>query len=94
VHDGIHIEKAGTPAITICTDIFVETSQAMAAMWGAPAFPIIFTQHPISHLTTEQLRERVQEMIEQIEAILTGHTAPRPSVTAERLALNANRSTK
>jgi hypothetical protein len=79
VHDGIHVEKAGTPAVTICTDMFVDTSQAMAAMWGAPAFPIIFTPHPIAHLNTEQLRERVQEMIEQIEAILTGRTIPHPA---------------
>jgi hypothetical protein len=83
VHDGIHIEKAGTPAVTICTDIFVDTSQAMAAMWGAPAFPIIFTQHPIAPLTTEQLRERAEDMIEHIEAMLTGRAVPpRPAMTA------------
>jgi hypothetical protein len=82
VHDGIHLEKAGTPAVTICTDIFAETSQAMAAMWGAPAFPIVFTPHPIAPLPTEQLRQRAEEMIEQIEAILTGRTVPpRPAMT-------------
>ncbi len=76
MHDGIHVEKAGTPAVTICTDIFVETSHAMAAMWGAPDFPIIFTQHPIANLTTEQLRARAEEMIDQIEAILMGRAVP------------------
>jgi hypothetical protein len=72
VHDGIHLEKAGTPAVTICTDLFIDTSHAMAAMWGAPAFPILFTPHPIAHLTTEQLRARAEAMIDQIEAILLG----------------------
>jgi hypothetical protein len=82
VHDGIHVEKAGTPAVTICTDIFVDTSQAMAAMWGAQDFPIIFTQHPIAHLTIEQLRERAEDMIEHIEAILTGRAVPpQPAMT-------------
>ncbi|PON17616.1 hypothetical protein C2W62_12300 [Candidatus Entotheonella serta] len=82
MHDGIHVEKAGTPAVTICTDIFIETSHAMAAMWGAPAFPIIFTQHPIAYLTAEQLQERAEEMIDQIEAILLGRTVSQPAVTA------------
>jgi len=75
VHDGIHVEKAGIPAVTICTDIFAETSRAIASMWGAPDYPIIFTQHPISHLTREQLRARAEAMLEQIITILTGHTS-------------------
>jgi hypothetical protein len=73
VHDGIHVEKAGIPAVTICTDIFAETSRATASMWGAPDYPIIFTQHPISHLTREQLRARAEAMLEQIVTILTGN---------------------
>ena len=75
MHDGIHVEKAGIPAVTICTDIFAETSRAIASMWGAPDYPIIFTQHPISHLTREQLRARAEAMLEQIITILTGHTS-------------------
>jgi hypothetical protein len=74
VHDGLHVEKAGIPAVTICTDIFADTSRAMASMWGAPDYPIMFTQHPISHLTRAQLRARAEAMLEQIVAILTGHT--------------------
>ena len=73
MHDGIHVEKAGIPAVTICTDIFTETSRAMARMWGAPDYPIIFTPHPISHLTRAQLRTRAEAMLEQIVTILTGH---------------------
>jgi hypothetical protein len=75
VHDGIHVEQAGIPAVTICTDIFAETARAMASMWGAPDYPIIFIYHPISHLTRAQLRARAEAMLEQIVAILTGHTS-------------------
>jgi hypothetical protein len=71
VHDGIHLDKAGIPTVTICTDIFVETSRAMAQMWGAPDYPLIFTEHPISHLTRQQLRQRAEQMMEQIVTILT-----------------------
>ncbi len=70
MHDGIHAEKAGVPAATICTDIFETTARSMATMWGAPSFPIVFTPHPIAELSREQLRARAEEMIEEIEAIL------------------------
>jgi hypothetical protein len=73
VHDGIHVEQAGIPAVTICTDIFTDTARAMASMWGAPDYPIIFTPHPISHLSRAQLRARAEEMLEQIVTILTGN---------------------
>jgi len=72
VHDGLHVDKAGTPSITICTDAFIETSKAMAAMWGAPDYPVIITPHPIARLTEEQIEERSESMIDQIVAILTG----------------------
>ena len=72
MHDGIHVEKAGVPAITICTDIFVETAHAMAQMWGAPDYPVIFTKHPLSGLTREQLRQRAESMLEEMVSILTG----------------------
>ena len=72
MHDGIHLEKAGVPTITICTDIFEVTSQAMAQMWGAGGYPIIYTSHPISHLNTSELRIRAEEMLPAIEKILLG----------------------
>ena len=71
MHDGIHLDKAGIPAVTICTDIFIETSHAMAQMWGAQDYPLIFTEHPISHLTRQQLRQRAEEMMDQVVTILT-----------------------
>ena len=77
MHDGIHVEQAGIPAVTICTDIFVETSRAMASMWGAQDYPIIFTQHPISQLTRAQLRSRAEAMLEPIVTIVTGNPGAR-----------------
>jgi hypothetical protein len=76
VHDGIHVDKAGTPSVTICTDAFVRTFGAMAAIWGAPSYPVIFTQHPIGPLSREQLRARGDEMIDRIVAVLTGTEPP------------------
>lgn len=76
MHDGIQVEKAGIPAVTICTDIFRDTAYAMASMWGASEYPILFTAHPISHLTRPQLRLRAEAMLDQIVAILMGDQKP------------------
>jgi len=72
VHDGIHLEQAGLPAVTICTDIFMATAQAMATLWGAPEYPIVFTPHPISNLTRAQLRTRAVAMLDEIVSMVTG----------------------
>ncbi len=71
MHDGIHLEQAGVPSATICTDAFVETSRAMATMWGAPDYPVIFTEHPIDTLDKAQLRARAEAMLAQIVAVVT-----------------------
>ena len=70
MHDGIHAEKAGTPSVTICTDIFEITARSMAEMWGAPTYPIVLTEHPIAELTREQLRARAEDMLPEMEEIL------------------------
>lgn len=72
MHDGVHLEKVGVPAVTICTDAFIQTSKAMATMWGAPEYPVIFTPHPIAPLDSKRLRARAEEMMGQIVSILTG----------------------
>ncbi|MEC9439315.1 MAG: hypothetical protein VX917_07770 [Chloroflexota bacterium] len=70
MHDGIHVEKQGTPSITICTDIFEVTSKSMAVMWGADEYKIIYTQHPISHLSRSELRSRCEQMLPALRQVL------------------------
>ena len=72
MHDGIHVEKAGIPSVTINTDAFIHTSKAMSQMWGTPDYPVIYTQHPIESLTKDELRARAEAMVSEIVAILTG----------------------
>lgn len=43
----------------------------MASMWGAPDYPVIFTEHPIDTLDKAQLRARAEAMLAQIVAIVT-----------------------
>lgn len=72
MHDGIHVEQAGLPSATICTDRFIPTANAMARMWGAADYPTIFTPHPIENLNRPALRERAEGLASEVVAILTG----------------------
>lgn len=72
MHDGIHVENAGIPSATICTDRFHPTAAGMAKMWGAPDYPTLFTKHPIENLTREQLRLRAEELAPQVVRVLVG----------------------
>ncbi len=40
-------------------------------MWGAPDYPVIFTEHPIDALDKRQLRARAEAMLAQIVAVVT-----------------------
>jgi len=72
VHDGIHVEKAGIPAAVICTDRFKGTATAMAKMWGAADFPVVYTLHPVGTLDSSGIKERAGELIDPVVAVLTG----------------------
>ena len=72
MHDGIHVEQAGLPSATICTDRFIPTARGMAQMWGASDYPTIFTEHPIENLSREQLRQRAEGLAAEVVAVLTG----------------------
>jgi hypothetical protein len=76
VHDGIHLDRAGIPAATICTDHFVATAQATATVWGVPDYPVIYMPHPLSTLTEEEIQAQAQRLTAQvIRVLLTGRVA-------------------
>jgi hypothetical protein len=76
VHDGIHLDRAGVPAATICTDHFVATGQATATVWGVPDYPVIYTTHPLSTLTDAEIQGAAQRLAEQVvRVLLTGPVA-------------------
>ena len=72
MHDGIHVEKAGIPSATVCTDPFEVTARGMASMWGAAEYPVIYTRHPLGGLDRDAVRRRAEELIDQVVAVITG----------------------
>jgi hypothetical protein len=55
----------------ICTDEFVESAKAQAAISGNPRYPFVVVRHPIGSLTAAELRERADAALPQVLDILT-----------------------
>jgi hypothetical protein len=72
VHDGIELDRRGVPAAVICTDEFVASAKAQAAICGNPDYPFAVVAHPIGSLTPAELRTRAAVALPQVIAILTG----------------------
>lgn len=73
MHDGIHLDRAGIPAATICTDHFVNTSEATATVWGVPEYPVIYMPHPLSALNDDEIQAQAQQLVAQaVNILVTG----------------------
>jgi hypothetical protein len=68
--DGILLERAGVPTVSICTDAFTVPARAMAKAYGFPGFEFVTVPHPIASLSLEQIRERAREVMPDVLRIL------------------------
>ena len=68
--DGIKLEHAGIPAVSIVTRPFIATGQAMAKTWGAPDYAFVVTPHPIANLSPAELDARADELTDQVVAFV------------------------
>jgi hypothetical protein len=68
--DGILLERAGLPAVSICTDPFALTAQAMARAYGFPGFEYVSIPHPVASLSETQIRARVRDLMPDLLRIL------------------------
>ncbi|HSC03783.1 MAG TPA: hypothetical protein VLC49_10700 [Solirubrobacteraceae bacterium] len=69
--DGIVLERAGVPAVSICTDAFVIPAKAMADVLGHPEFQFVTIPHPIASLGEAEIETRVREIVDDVVRILT-----------------------
>jgi hypothetical protein len=68
--DGILLERAGVPAVSVCTDVFTVTARAMAAGYGFPGYEFVTVPHPVASLSREQIRARVRDLMPDLLRIL------------------------
>ena len=58
------------PTVSICTDAFTVTAEAMAGVYGFPGFEFVTTPHPVASLNAEQVRSRVADFMPDVLRIL------------------------
>jgi hypothetical protein len=68
--DGILLERAGVPAVSICTDAFIPAAEAMAKVYGFPGYRFVTMPHPLASLGEKQLEERARDLIPDVLRIL------------------------
>ena len=68
--DGIKLERAGIPAVSIVTHVFVETGAEMAASHGVPDYQFLVTPHPIANLSDAQLDATADQLTGEVVAYL------------------------
>ena len=69
--DGILLEKAGIPAVSIVTDAFVETGRVMAGNWGVPEYRFLSVTHPIANLGDKELDESATGIVDDVVDLLS-----------------------
>jgi hypothetical protein len=70
--DGIVLERAGVPAVSICTDAFVVPARAMADVYGLPDFDFVTIPHPIASLGPAEIEANLRGVVSDVVRILTG----------------------
>lgn len=70
VADGILLERAGVPAVSIVSDSFWASGRAMAEVQGFPGFDFAAVEHPVASLAAAQLRDRAQTVLPDVLRIL------------------------
>jgi hypothetical protein len=70
VADGTIFERKGIQTAAILTDTFRRPGDAMARVQGFADFRYAVITHPISSLNSAQIRERAEQALPQVLAIL------------------------
>jgi hypothetical protein len=73
--DGILLERAGVPAVSICTDSFRIPARAMAKVYGFPGYEFVTIPHPIASLDQAQIEARARGVLPAVVRIVTAETA-------------------
>jgi hypothetical protein len=70
VADGTIFEKRGVVAAALVTNAFTRTADSMARRHGYPDYRYARLPHPIGNLRPDQIRQRAEEVLPQVLAIL------------------------
>jgi hypothetical protein len=73
VHDGIAFEERQIPTAVLATEVFLNAARVQAQALGMPGFTVISVPHPVQNLTSDEVRQRADHVIEEVVQKLTSH---------------------
>lgn len=65
-------ELAGIPSVGVMTERFVSAAELMSEVLGAPGYPFVVIDHPISSASLDELAARAASAADDVAAALTG----------------------
>lgn len=71
MHDTIHLENLGIPAVPVATTEFTTAARIQAGALGRAGFEAVYVPHPIQDQTPQQIAERADAVAEEIVKRLT-----------------------
>jgi hypothetical protein len=71
VHDTIEFEKRGIPATVFLTQVFKNAAVYQFRTRGMEGHPFVELPHPVSNLTTEQMRSLTERYVDEMVAQVT-----------------------
>ncbi len=78
MHDLVHLERRGIPAVGIATAPFADEAIEQARRLGMPGARMIYIPHPVQLLTDDELDARADAIFPHVLAALTEPAAPPP----------------
>jgi len=64
------LERAGIPAVSLCTDAFRITAEAMANQLGFPGYRYVTVPHPVASRTEKEIAEMARDALPEIIRVL------------------------
>ena len=71
MHDTIEFEKRGIPATVFLTQVFKNAAVYQFRTKGMDGHPFVELPHPVSNLTTDQMRALTERFVEEMVRQLT-----------------------
>ncbi len=76
MHDLVHLERRGIPAVGIATAPFADAAIEQARRLGMPDARMVYLPHPVQLLTGAELAARADAVFPAIMAALTEPAGP------------------
>jgi len=72
MHDAVMLESRGRPSAVIVTTEFVLEAETQRDALGMAGLEAVVIRHPLSSLTDEEIAQRIEQAVPQIERVWLG----------------------